>query len=145
MKQTLKKMVVWLVLLSMIVTLFASCDTPDDSDHTHGTSSSTEETSSSTENTSSSTGETSSSTEESTSNTEPHRHSFGEWVVKKEATCTADGEQERSCSCGTKETKTLKAVGHVILTDSAKLPTCTEPGFTEKQRPWACPGSWYGS
>ena len=48
------------------------------------------------ENTTSFQEEVTSSTEESTSDTEPHKHSFGEWSITKEATCTVDGEQERS-------------------------------------------------
>ena len=96
-------------------------------------STSTEETTGSSESTS--TEETTESTEESSF---PHAHTFGEWTVTKEATCTKDGEQERSCSCGEKETQTVKASGHVILTESAKLPTCTEQGFTEKQTCSVC-------
>lgn len=40
-------------------------------------------------------------------------HEYGEWTVTKEATCTEDGEQERTCSsCGETETQTIKATGH---------------------------------
>jgi hypothetical protein len=44
--------------------------------------------------------------------TPPHTHSFGSWATKKAATCTADGTQERKCSCGASETRTVAATGH---------------------------------
>ena len=52
---------------------------------------------------------------ESTSNTdqaEPHVHEFGEWAVTTKPTCTAAGEESRSCSCGEVETQTIEATGH---------------------------------
>lgn len=40
-------------------------------------------------------------------------HSFGEWQVTQQATCTQDGEEERKCSlCGKTETRTVDALGH---------------------------------
>ena len=41
-----------------------------------------------------------------------HTHSFGEWTVTKEATCTEDGEQTRTCDCGYSETQVIPATGH---------------------------------
>ena len=41
-----------------------------------------------------------------------HTHSFGEWTVTKEATCTEDGEQTRTCDCGYSETQVIPAIGH---------------------------------
>ncbi len=41
-----------------------------------------------------------------------HTHSFGEWTVTKEATCTEPGEQTRSCDCGYSETQVIPAKGH---------------------------------
>ena len=41
-----------------------------------------------------------------------HTHSFGDWVVTKEATCTEPGEQTRSCDCGYSETQVIPATGH---------------------------------
>ena len=58
-----------------------------------------------------------------------HEHDFSRWTVEKEATCTNDGEKVRSCECGEKETKTIKAIGHTEgqwITDKAA--TCTEDG-----------------
>ena len=42
-----------------------------------------------------------------------HTHSFGEYVVTKEATCTEAGEAGRSCAeCKETETQTLSPLGH---------------------------------
>ncbi len=41
-----------------------------------------------------------------------HTHSFGDWVVTKEATCIENGEQTRSCDCGLTETQVIPATGH---------------------------------
>ena len=41
-----------------------------------------------------------------------HTHSFGEWTVTKEATCTDPGEQTRICDCGCSETQVIPATGH---------------------------------
>ena len=41
-----------------------------------------------------------------------HEHSFGEWTVTREATCTEDGSRERVCECGEKETEVIAALGH---------------------------------
>ena len=42
----------------------------------------------------------------------PHEHNFGEWVVTIPATCTEAGEEQRTCSCGETETRTVAALGH---------------------------------
>ncbi|MBR6921300.1 MAG: leucine-rich repeat protein [Clostridia bacterium] len=40
-------------------------------------------------------------------------HSFGEWNIIKEASCTEDGEKQRTCAvCGETETDTIPAEGH---------------------------------
>ena len=131
-------MVVIVVAATVLTIHYVLTEVAENTTSLPETSSSILETTSSTEKTTSFQEEATSSTEESTSNTEPHKHSFGEWIVTKEATCTVDGEQERSCSCGKKETQTINSKGHVILTVSAKLPTCTELGFTEKQMCSVC-------
>ena len=41
-----------------------------------------------------------------------HEHSFGEWTVTKEATCTEKGEETRTCACGETETREVEALGH---------------------------------
>ena len=42
----------------------------------------------------------------------PHEHDFGEWTVTVPATCTAMGEEQRTCACGKTETRTVAALGH---------------------------------
>ena len=60
-------------------------------------------------------------------------HSYGEWVVVKEATEEAAGSKERVCSvCGNKETETIAKLDHTHkYTDTVVEPTCTEDGYTE--------------
>ena len=41
-----------------------------------------------------------------------HTHTFDEWKAVKEASCAEEGEQERTCSCGEKETRPIDATGH---------------------------------
>ena len=43
---------------------------------------------------------------------EEHTHKYGEWTITSNASCTENGERERVCDCGEKETKTIKALGH---------------------------------
>lgn len=46
---------------------------------------------------------------------EQHDHIYGEWTEKKKATCTQDGEEERTCTvegCPEKETRIIQALGH---------------------------------
>ena len=58
-------------------------------------------------------------------------HSFGDWSVTKEATCTEAGEESRTCSvCGTVETKEIPAKGHTVGKEwvTTKKATCTKEG-----------------
>ena len=41
----------------------------------------------------------------------PTGHHFGEWTVSRKATCTRNGEYERVCACGERETKPIPARG----------------------------------
>ena len=41
-----------------------------------------------------------------------HKHSYGEWMIDKEATCINSGSKTRVCDCGERETATIPAVGH---------------------------------
>ncbi len=43
---------------------------------------------------------------------EEHTHSFANWKVTKNASCTEDGVMEGECSCGEKTTDTLTSAGH---------------------------------
>ena len=60
-----------------------------------------------------------------------HLHSYGEWVTVKEATCTQKGSMERVCACGEKKTKTIEALSHVEVVNSAVSATCLTNGKTE--------------
>ena len=39
--------------------------------------------------------------------TPEHTHSFGEWSVSKNATCTEDGVKARYCNCGEKQSESI--------------------------------------
>ena len=83
-----------------------------------------------------------------------HIHSFGEWTITKNATCTEPGEQERLCSCGEKQTQTISSTGHsfgdwTVVKDAS----CVESGVEEcicsncgekKTQPIAISGHSYG-
>ena len=60
-----------------------------------------------------------------------HEHSFGEWSVSKNATCTEDGVKVRYCDCGEKQSESIPYLSHNEVVDEAVAPTCTETGLTE--------------
>lgn len=58
-------------------------------------------------------------------------HTFGEWVVTKQATEDEKGEKEKSCSCGYKITAEIEKLAHTIhVKDEGTRvePTCEENG-----------------
>ncbi|MBQ8772552.1 MAG: leucine-rich repeat protein, partial [Clostridia bacterium] len=68
-----------------------------------------------------------------------HTHSYSEWTVVKEATCTEAGLQEQVCSCGDKVSAPILATGHTVgewvvdselscTTDWVKKQLCTVCG-----------------
>lgn len=59
-----------------------------------------------------------------------HSHVFGAWTITQNATCTEKGLQERTCSCGEKETQEINALGHTEVIDEAVSPTCTTDGLS---------------
>jgi len=69
---------------------------------------------------------------------EDHVHAFGEWTTVKDATCTVKGEQERICSCGEKETKSIDAILHTEAKIDAIPATCTKAGTTEGKKCSVC-------
>ena len=72
-------------------------------------------------------------------------HSYTEWRVEKDATCTAEGRKTRSCTtegCKVKENQTIPATGHTFAetyTEDKKA-TCTEAG-TESRHCVNCDAS----
>ena len=63
--------------------------------------------------------------------TEALGHSWSEWAITEEATCTEAGSKERECSvCHEKETAAIEAAGHSEEEIPAVAATCTEGGKT---------------
>lgn len=67
-----------------------------------------------------------------------HVHDFGEWTTVKAATCTEQGEQERACACGEKQTQSMDAGHTEVVVDPAVDATCTAKGKTEGKHCSAC-------
>jgi len=66
-----------------------------------------------------------------------HTHAFGEWTTVTEPTCTEQGEKERACECGEKETESIDMIPHAFGEwTTTTEPTCTEQG--EKERVCEC-------
>ena len=65
-----------------------------------------------TSNNSSTTNNQSSTSVQTTISSTTHTHSYGGWTTIKAATCASTGVQERFCSCGHKETKSIQKIGH---------------------------------
>lgn len=62
-----------------------------------------------------------------------HTHSWGEWTVTTPATCTAEGERQRSCTCGQVQTEVIPAAGHSLgAWTVVKAPTAAQPGMEER-------------
>ena len=60
-----------------------------------------------------------------------HVHTFGEWTTTTAPTCTAEGQQTRTCSgCGATETQSIPATGHAWQSDYTvdKAATCEQDG-----------------
>lgn len=61
---------------------------------------------------------------------DPVGHSFAEWYVLTQPTCTKDGIQARDCAvCGAQETAPVPRLGHAYLAE-VKHPTCSAGGYT---------------
>ena len=62
-----------------------------------------------------------------------HTHKYGDWTVTKEATCTEDGSQERTCSvCGEKDVKTIKAAHKWSEWSVVQAATCQAVGSQKR-------------
>ena len=58
-------------------------------------------------------------------------HSYGNWALTTDYTCTQNGEWTRTCKiCGHKETKPEAAPGHNWTVANSSGVTCTSPGYT---------------
>ena len=55
--------------------------------------------------------------------TTEHVHEYDSWHTTKNPSCTEDGVEERICSCGESETRTIDALGH----NYSKWTTVSEP------------------
>ena len=73
-------------------------------------------------------------------------HTYGEWVITKNATCVAEGSKKRTCTvCGVEEIETIAATGvhtygewqvtkqATCTADGTKTKTCTVCGATQSQ------------
>ena len=59
-------------------------------------------------------------------------HTYGDWVVKEEATCVKEGTKVRTCTkCNDKQTEIIEKKAHTEETVPAVAPTCAKPGLTE--------------
>ena len=57
-------------------------------------------------------------------------HTYGEWRISVEATCTEDGECVRVCECGQRETGVISATGHTMgAWLVGKAASCKEEGI----------------
>lgn len=64
------------------------------------------------------------------SDTECTEHTYGEWIIDRDSTCTATGEKHRVCSkCSHIETATIEKKPHNYIT-SVVAPTYTTDGYT---------------
>lgn len=58
-----------------------------------------------------------------------HAHTFGEWTVGAQATCDANGYEQRVCACGAIEKEVIYAKGHTFGELIAPVaPTCVRDG-----------------
>ncbi|MBQ2920177.1 MAG: exo-alpha-sialidase, partial [Oscillospiraceae bacterium] len=61
----------------------------------------------------------------------PHEHSWSDWTVTTEPTCTEAGVETRTCECGETETREVAALGHTeaeAVRENEVAATCTTAG-----------------
>jgi len=63
-----------------------------------------------------------------------HSHSFGEWTVEAQPTCSQAGKEIRTCECGETEEKAIEALSHNFGEwKTVSDPTCSTPGKQERR------------
>lgn len=63
-------------------------------------------------------------------------HKYGEWKIKKAATCEDEGEKQKTCSkCGEKKTAEISAAGHKYDGTTHKCTVCgqDDPDYEEEE------------
>ena len=76
--------------------------------------------------------------DENNPNGNGHEHSFGEWTVVDDPTCTEAGIEERICECDEKENRPINALGHTEVVDASVVATCKSTGLTEGKHCSTC-------
>ena len=67
-----------------------------------------------------------------------HTHAFGAWNTITAPTCTTEGAQVRSCSCGEMESRKTTALGHSTVQIPGKSATCSSTGLTNGEKCTVC-------
>ena len=63
-----------------------------------------------------------------------HEHTFGEWIVTTQPTCTEPGEKTRTCTgCGEVETMVIDATGHHYKDGKCTVCGAADPGYQPTQ------------
>ena len=63
-----------------------------------------------------------------------HEHTFGEWIVTTQPTCTEPGEKTRTCTgCGEVETRVIPAAGHDYKDGKCTVCGETDPNYKPDQ------------
>ncbi len=58
-----------------------------------------------------------------------HEHSYGEWVIEIEPSCSSEGSKYKECSCGDRITETVERLAHVYGPWSVtQMATCENDG-----------------
>ena len=60
-----------------------------------------------------------------------HEHSFGDWIITREPSCTYLGYKVQMCACGAQSTAEIAKLSHTEHTINGYAPTCTTQGLTD--------------